>query len=131
MRAKKTIKEPAERLERRKFLFELEAQIDSCEESEFTATQLQSLNIDVQHMSLDATSDSKPIFFAPHPNVHEPTNDDLAGRYEALRCKDDFTTPPVTTTPEAYAQRTEISLSTYAANMFYEDLEIIKWCWKE
>ncbi|OKL64279.1 hypothetical protein UA08_00230 [Talaromyces atroroseus] len=84
MRIKGAIKEPPERLERRKFLFQLEARIEAREENEFMASQLRSLGIDVQHMSLDESSDSKPNFFTPRPNVPEATDDDLEDRYEAL-----------------------------------------------
>ena len=57
--------EPVERLERRKWLMNLEADISVLEGHEINSLFLQAKHVQVEEMSLDKASERKPRFFSP------------------------------------------------------------------
>jgi hypothetical protein len=60
---------PAKRSDMRVALFQLEAIIERIHANEYIIKD--GLNIDLQHMVLDMTSEHKPHFFEAYPNLPE------------------------------------------------------------
>ncbi|KAG5303824.1 hypothetical protein I7I50_10708 [Histoplasma capsulatum G186AR] len=76
--------EPAERLRRRKVLFDIEAKVEKLQDHQLSASQLKNLKISVLPMVLDEKSDLKPTFFAACPSVPELDEFDL-GEYPSAK----------------------------------------------
>ncbi|KAJ5972380.1 uncharacterized protein N7479_002298 [Penicillium vulpinum] len=73
------VKETNQRLEQRWFLINLEAAIDALDVHKLNATKLKELNLNVKlcRMTLDQNSEFKPHFFAPRPNLPQPSDEIL------------------------------------------------------
>ncbi|KAJ5966733.1 hypothetical protein N7501_002981 [Penicillium viridicatum] len=75
----------------RKTLIKPEAAIDALKVHTLDASQLDELNIKRQPMALNKDSDLKPHFFAPKPNLPQPSKKLIRKLVEDLHHKDAFT----------------------------------------
>jgi hypothetical protein len=95
--------ESREHLEQRKTLITLHNDIEALEVHILDPSQLDQLNIQREHMSLDRDSDSNPRFFAQNTNIPEPDDEVLDETVDILHNKD-FLTDPFS---RAYALQTQ------------------------
>lgn len=75
MSSNPTPKESSDHLEQRKTLIALDTAIEALGVPTHEASQLDELNIKRQPMTLNKSSDLKPRFFAPRPNLAQPTDE--------------------------------------------------------
>ncbi|CAI7631594.1 unnamed protein product [Penicillium glandicola] len=106
MSSKTPVQETSQHLEQRKFLINLEAQIEALDAPKLDATQLKKINVNLYHMILDQNSELKPRFFAPRLNLPQPSDDIL----------DEACSPehPAFTDPHSRAYGTHICWNSYA-----------------
>lgn len=91
MSSNTTPNESSDHLEQRKTLIKLEAAIDALKLHTLDASQLDELNIKRQPMALNKSSDLKPHFFAPKPNLPQPRKKLIRKTVEHLNNKNAFT----------------------------------------
>ncbi|KGO78475.1 hypothetical protein PITC_069380 [Penicillium italicum] len=77
MSSKNEVHETDEHLEQRWFLIELEKAIQALDVHKLDATYLEKFNVNLCHLSLDQNSELKPLFFAPRPNLPQPSDEIL------------------------------------------------------
>ncbi|CAI7631583.1 unnamed protein product [Penicillium glandicola] len=87
------VQETSQHKEQRKFLINLEIAIEALDYHKLDATQLKKLNVNHFHMTLDQNSEVKPRFFAPMPNLPQPSDDILKEACLVLDPKQCFTDP--------------------------------------
>ncbi|KAL4922559.1 hypothetical protein BDW62DRAFT_197230 [Aspergillus aurantiobrunneus] len=98
--------EPPQRLERRKFLIRLEANIEALEGHELKLSLLEKMDVRTQAMDLDKNSDRKPRFFLPSsPEFSPPGEDDVEDindLHEVLADEDTCFTRPIYRARQVY-----------------------------
>lgn len=114
--------EPPERLERRKILMYLEAEITAWPTHELDTSQLKELNIEVQRMVLGGEQDQKPIFFLPYLNFSPPSDEFSSKLCKLLHDEDHCFTDPIDRTYQV-----QVTISNYATKYAYKRRDDSPW----
>ncbi|KAJ6127810.1 hypothetical protein N7471_009027 [Penicillium samsonianum] len=120
MSSKPTPKESSDHLEQRKTLIALDTAIEALGVHTHEASQLDELNIKRQPMTLNTNSDLKPRFFAPKPNLPQPT-DELTHEHPTSRAyhfEKDWSSYALSETKFAYQNELWRSMSICDYNPF-------------
>lgn len=104
--------EPADRRERRRVLFEMEAQIDDLPVHQITMPQLTEMKILVQPLELNVDSTLKPLFFIPYQSYPDLDKMNVKGTFPDLGDEHDHRWGSHTRPVDA-AYRLELYLSDY------------------
>ena len=116
--------EPAKRSDMRVALFQLEAIIERIHANEYIIKE--GMNIDLQHMVLDMTSEHKPHFFEAYPSLPELNEEKRDELHECLDDEDTCYMRPIDRTYQL-----ETALDRYTLDTLWDKFDEHLWTIKE
>ncbi|PYI27689.1 hypothetical protein BP00DRAFT_429048 [Aspergillus indologenus CBS 114.80] len=114
----KTYNDSPQRLDRRKFLVDLESKIETLQAHKLGLPQLKELMVEIQGMSLNGATSRKPFFFVPRSDLPEPDEE----RIKYLQWVFDLDEQDTCfTSPSDRARQFEVSWTRYTLRRAYDE----------